>query len=133
MPTTNYLSVLNEVIRSFQDAFNATDLSRVVQAYAPDGVLLPNNGPAALGRPAIEALYQALFNTFAITITYTIEQHTVEGDLAVVRTSSQVLTRVRASGEVISLTNKDLFVLRRESGAWKIAQYTFNNTTKQPN
>lgn len=130
MNTANQSSILTEVIRSFQDAFNATDLSQVVQAYAPDGVLLPNNGPAAQGQPAIEAVYRALFNSFAITITYTIEQHAIEGDLAWVRTSSQVVTRVQASGELIALENKDLFVLRRQQGAWKIAHYIFNNTAK---
>ena len=130
MNTDNQPLVLGDVIRSFQDAFNATDLSKVVKAYTPNGVLMPNNGPVANGSQSIEAVYQALFNTFEITINYAIDDQLIHGDYAFVRTASQLATRVRASGEIISLTNKDLFVLHWEGGSWKIAQYIFNNTAK---
>ena len=130
MNIDNPHSALRNTIISFQDAFNAGDLSTVVLTFEHNGIVMPNNGPAAQGHPSIQALYQSLFNTFAITMSYTIEEQVMAGEYAFVRTSSQVLTHIRASGETISLLNKELFVLRREADQWKISQYIFNNTAK---
>ena len=123
-------SAIEKLIFSFGDSFNSSDISGVVSAFMPDGVLMPNNGPLVKGHEPIEALYESLFKVFKINITYTIDEIVINGDYAFARTNSGVETLIRASGESVSLINKELFVIKKDNAQWKIADYIFNNTSK---
>lgn len=123
-------SAIEKLIFSFSDAFNASDVSNVVLAFAYDGVLMPNNGPSAKGHELIKALYESLFKVFTINITYVIDEIVINGDYAYARTNSRVETLIQANGDRITLLNKEIFVIKKDKEQWKIADYIFNNTTK---
>ena len=123
-------SAIEKLIFSFRDAFNSSDISSVVSAFTPDGVLMPNNGQLVKGHESIKALYESLFKIFKINITYTIDEIVINGDYAFARTYSRVDTLIHASGESVSLINKELFVIKKDNAQWKIADYIFNNTSK---
>jgi ketosteroid isomerase-like protein len=135
--TNNYMeataerSSIENLICAYSDAFNAADISKTIAVYAQDGVLMPQGAPTAIGTEQLKATFGFLFSNFRIRIDYVIDAITVHGDYAYARTSSKVNTVVIASGETISIDNKELFVLQRVKGQWKISHYIFNNTTKR--
>ncbi len=129
MQITEEQNAIKQLIVAYNDAFNGADISRTVACYAPDGILIPNNGPLAQGTDQLTASFNILLKTFEIRISYVIDEIVVIGDYAFARTHSDVVTHVKASAENISLKNKELFVLRRHLGEWKISHYIFNNTS----
>ena len=130
MDLNTEISAIEKLIFSFGDSFNSSDISSVVSAFMPDGVLMPNNGPLVKGHEPIKALYESLFKVFKINITYTINDIVINGDYAFARTNSRVETLIRATDESVSLLNKELFVIKKDNAQWKIADYIFNNTSK---
>ncbi|SEW38837.1 conserved hypothetical protein [Chitinophaga sp. YR573] len=129
MQTTEEQIAIEKLILSYSDAFNATNIAKTVAIYTPDGVLMPNNGPLVQGTEQLTASFEFLLKTFQIQVRYIIDEIIVSGEYAFVRTNSNVDTHVKSSGEDISLKNKELFVLRKHLGEWKISHYIFNNTS----
>jgi ketosteroid isomerase-like protein len=127
--TADKLSI-EKLIFAYSDAFNAADISGTMAVYAADGVLMPQGAPAAIGAEQLKATFGFLFSKFRIRIDYVIDEIIIHGDYAYARTNSRVKTVVVASGDVIALDNKELFVVRKIDGQWKISHYIFNNTTK---
>ena len=122
-------AAIKNLIHSYSGAFNAADIVRTVALFTDDGILMPNNAPIAQGKEQLTASFELLLKNFQINIGYTVDEITVSGDYAFVRTNSNVATHVKASGEDIALLNKELFVLRRKQDEWKISHYIFNNTS----
>lgn len=128
MESTRQQSAIKKVIFAYSDAFNAAAIPRIVSSYTPEGILMPNNAPVAVGADQLTASFESLLEVFQINIQYTIDEILVNGPYAYVRTNSQVNTWVRASGERILLYNKELFILHNLEEEWKISHYIFNNT-----
>ncbi|WP_311541358.1 nuclear transport factor 2 family protein [Paraburkholderia sp. MM5384-R2] len=55
----------------------------------------------------------------------------VYGDTAVVRTHHHVGATVIENGRKVTDYNREVFVLRKIDGTWKIVLYTFNTDPKQ--
>jgi len=89
---------------------------------------MPQGAPLAKGQEQLKATIGFLFKTFKINIEYIIDEVIVSGDYAFARTNSKVKTIVRASEKTILEDNKDLFVLHKVEGQWKISHYIFNNS-----
>lgn len=89
---------------------------------------MPNNAPAAKGTEQLTRGFESLFSFADINIQYVIDEINTSGEYAFARTNSKVTTIVKASGDLIFLENKELFVLRLQNGEWKISHYIFNNT-----
>jgi ketosteroid isomerase-like protein len=129
METNQERSAVEKLIFSYGNVFNTKDIAQTVALYAPDGILMPNNAPLAQGTEQLTASFELLLRTFKIKIHYVIDEIVFSGDYAFARTNSKVETLVKATGEHISLQNKELFVLRKLYDEWKISHYIFNNTS----
>jgi ketosteroid isomerase-like protein len=128
MEQTQEQAAIEKLIFSFSDAFNAADISKIVASFTPNGINMPNNGPLTQGTEQLTKAFGFLLSMAQIHIEYVIDEIVVTGEYAYVRTNSTVKTVVKASGDQILLENKELFVLRNDSGQWKISHYIFNNT-----
>lgn len=92
---------------------------------------MPNHTRGAFDRDAVRAGYKQVFDTIKLTIRFDIHEVQEAGDWAWARTSSAGRTRILASGADIDEGNNELFVFRREQGAWKIHRYLFS-TNRPP-
>ncbi len=128
METTEEQPAIEQLIFSYQDAFNAADISSTVASYASDGTLMANNAPTVKGQQQITASFEFLLKAAEINVQYVIDEIMVNGEHAYARTHSTVQTVVKANGERISLENKEIFLFRKRNGEWKISHYIFNNT-----
>ncbi len=58
--------------------------------------------------------------------TFTGKEVADEIDYAFARTTSKGSTLIHATGETVPEENRELFILQKEKGSWKIDRYMFN-------
>ncbi len=112
----------------YETALNASDVDAVLELYAPDGVFMPSSGPTAEGADQVRATYEFVFSTIQLAIRFSIDEIEVYGDLAFARTGSKGTVRILADGTSAPEANRELFVLEKHRGEWKIARYMFNKS-----
>ena len=63
---------IEEVLKSYERALNASDVGGVVQLYTDDAVLLAPEAPTAVGIKAVRNAYTGIFQAIALNITFEI-------------------------------------------------------------
>lgn len=116
---------IRSVINTYEKALNANDIETILDLYGSDPVFMPQHAPALVGRDAVRAGYEQVFATIRLSVAFTLHEVEEAGDWAWVRTSSAGRTRILAAGVEVAEGNNELFVFRRERGAWKIHRYLF--------
>ena len=119
-------AAIRDVIHRYETAVNANDLETILGLYGSDPIFMPQNSSALAGRDAVRAGYQHVFETLQLNIRFEIHEVQEAGDWAWARTSSAGRTRILAAGAEVTEGNNELFVFRRENGAWKIHRYLFS-------
>lgn len=126
--TTNDGSGVEHVVFSYFAAFGAADLDSILDHYADDAVFMPAGLPTVTGK---DNLREAYIRTLAeIRILpggeSVAEDVLVLGDLAWVRTTSQATAANPQTGAQVRGQFREVFLLRRTAGNWKIWRYMFN-------
>jgi len=125
---TKEQSAIEQLLISYRDALNASDVSKVLPLYTKDGVFMPTNAPTAKGQEQLKGSYEFVFKTIQLNIKFFIEEIVVSGDYAYAITNSKGTALIHANGQTVSEENRELFVFQKENGQWKIARYMFNKT-----
>lgn len=119
-------SAVEKVLFSYRDALNASDVSKVLTLYTSDGVFMPSNAPSAIGQEQVKSSYEFVFKTIQLNIEFFIDEIIVNEDYAFARTTSKGTTLIHANGQTVPEENRELFVLQKVNGKWKISRYMFN-------
>ena len=119
-------SAIEKTLFSYRDALNASDVSKVLTLYTNDGVFMPSNAPSAIGQEQIKGSYEFVFKTIQLNIEFFIDEIVENGDYAFARTTSKGTTLIHANGQTVPEENRELFVLQKVGGQWKISRYMFN-------
>src|SRR5207244_4472291 len=120
-------AAIKAVLKSYEQALNASDVEGVVKLYTDDAVLLPPNAPTAVGIDAVRATYTGIFQAIDIDLTFEIaEVKVVSPDWAFLRSTSKGSITILAKGAKIPSSNHELFVLHKTHGRWKLARYSFS-------
>ncbi len=120
------LAEIRDAIHRYETALNANAIDDILGLYGSEPVFMPQHAPALVGRDAVRAGYQQVFETLQLNIRFEIHELQQAGEWAWARTSSAGRTRVLAAGADVDEGNNELFVFRRENGAWKIHRYLFS-------
>lgn len=120
-------SAIEKLLTGYADALNASDLAKTVALYTTDGTIMPQGAPFSKGHQQLKPTYEGLFKAFQLHVEYHTDEIVVNGDVAYARTNSKGETTIRASGDKIPVDNKELFVLQKVDGQWRISIYVFNN------
>lgn len=115
-------------IKAYEKALNSNDIESILNLYGQAPVFMPQHAPALVGREAVRAGYDQVFETIKLNVEFTIHEVEVFGDTAWARTSSAGRTRILAAGVEVEEGNNELFVFKRENGIWKIHRYLFATT-----
>jgi uncharacterized protein (TIGR02246 family) len=126
MEQTTEKPAIEKLLFSYRDALNASDVNKVLPLYASDGVFMPSNAPSAVGQEQVKAAYEFVFSQIQLNIEFYIDEIVVNGDYAFARTSSKGTTLIHASKQTVAEENRELFVLQKINGQWKISRYMFN-------
>ena len=105
----------------------AKDAAGIAKLDAPDGSVMPPNGPIAKDPAAIEKTWASMMQTPGFDLTFTPEQIVVSssGDLALDRGTYSL--KVAPKGTAQTDTGKYVVVWRKASGEWKAAADIFNS------
>jgi uncharacterized protein (TIGR02246 family) len=120
-------SAIEKLILSLPESLKAADISKVLPLFTADAVVMPNNAPTVKGSEQIKGLFENVFKKMTIDITYVIDEVVINGEYAYVRTHSKGNNVVLANGENVLVNNKELFVVHRDKGEWKITHYMGNH------
>jgi ketosteroid isomerase-like protein len=127
MKTTAEQSEIENLLTSYSQALNASDVSKTVALYAIDGTLMPNGAPISHSRHQLSKTYDMLFKAFKLDVEYISDEIIIAGEYAFAQTHSNGKTTILASGEILPIENKELFIFRKDNGQWKISHYIFNS------
>ena len=121
------------VVERYQVGLNGSDFAAIRQEFAPNAVAEWNGKTTVVGVASMAAPYAALFRTTKFATDFQFDAVDVYGDVAIVRTHHPVgqTERDLATGATRLDFNREIFVLRRIAGAWKIILYTFNAQPRQ--
>lgn len=119
-------TAIEKLLFSYRDALNTSDVNKVLPLYTNDGVFMPSNAPSAIGQEQVKASYEFVFKTIQLKIEFFIDEIVINGDYAFARTTSKGTTLIHANGQTVPEENRELFVLQKVSGQWKISRYMFN-------
>lgn len=125
---------IQDVLGAYETALNGSDVDRVLDVFAPEGVFMAPNNPSAVGTDAIRGAYGGIFKAIAFDTELTVaEVVQVAPDWAFVRTDSNGHVTVHAIKQRVPDANHELFVLNKGGdGQWKIARYSFSSTLPAP-
>jgi ketosteroid isomerase-like protein len=121
------------VVDRYQDGLNSSDFSKIRPLFAPDAVAEWNEKATVIGVEAMAKPYETLFKEIKFSTDFQYDAVDVYGDVAIVRTHHSVgQTELLLKDMSRKLDfNREVFVLRRIDGEWKIILYTFNTQPKQ--
>lgn len=116
---------IRTLLATYQDALNTSDAALAASCYTRDGIFLPTTLPTAQGT-ALHSSYASIFDVIRLNVVFTIDEVVTTEDWAYALTRSNGTQTVLATGTEGTEANRELFIFRRENGAWKIARYMFN-------
>lgn len=121
------------VVERYQAGLNAGDISQIRPLFAPDAVAEWNEKATVVGVDAMARPYEELFRAIQFTTDFQYDAVDIHGEVAVVRTHHPVgqTERIRRDGSTKLDFNREILVLKRIEGTWKIIVYTFNTQPRQ--
>ncbi|MEE9215205.1 MAG: nuclear transport factor 2 family protein, partial [Thermodesulfobacteriota bacterium] len=117
---------IKNLLFTYRDGLNASDVSKVLSLYTEDGIFMPSGAPTSIGTEQVKGAYEFVFSNIRLSIELYIDEITVTGEYAFARTTSKGSTLIHATGETVPEENRELFILQKENGSWKIDRYMFN-------
>ena len=119
---------VEKLVNTYFDALNSSDANKVVSLFTTDGVLLASSAPTATGTEQLNATFKYVFDNFTYTLEETIGEVNVQGNYAFVRSTSKGSFVIKASGQKVEDDFRELFVMQKVKGTWKIARYIYNKS-----
>src|SRR5438445_3267281 len=95
-----------------------------------DPLMRPNRGSSASPTSNTRSCLPAS-ERLGIDVSFDCEDILARGDLAAIRTTASGTLTIRATGQTMPAKFRELFVLERVNGDWKIARYMFQQMAAQ--
>ena len=120
-----------DAVHRYEELLNSGDTAGILALYAPDSVAEWNDKPTFATAGDKKAAYDALFKVARFSTVFGYAGIDVVGDTAVVRTFHHRGATVVEGGKDVVDLNREVFVLHKIAGAWKISLYIFNTDPVQ--
>ena len=122
---------IGTVLDAYENAVNNSDVDRVISLFSLEGVVLAPESPSAVGRAAVKAAYEGIFQAIKLDISFEIAEIVdLSSGWAFARTHSTGTMLIHATGETVPEHNHELFLFQRQTAddGFKIARYSFSET-----
>ena len=120
-----------DVVHRYETLLNAGDTAGIMAMFASDSVAEWNNRPTFATPQERRAAYDALFKEAKFSTVFGYASVAVYGDSGVVRTFHHKGATVIEGGKEVLDLNREVFVLHKIGGDWKIVLYIFNTDPVQ--
>lgn len=118
---------IRQLLKDYAAALRAESAEQAAALYTRDGVVISPGAPVAAGNRNVEINYENTFKAIGLDLDFTIHEITViDHQYAIVRSTSRGMVTVHANNTVKADDFRELFVMQKEQGTWKIARYAFN-------
>jgi len=121
---------IEKLLSSYFVALNASDVNKMSQLFTQSGVVMAPSAPTSIGQEQIKRGLEMGLKNIELNLELLIDEIIVSGDYAFLRSTSKGTVLIRATGETVPSENRELFVLQKENGSWKIARYMFQRMGK---
>ena len=119
------------VVHQYEQYLNKGNTPGILTLFAPQSVAEWNDKPTFATLAQKQAGYDALFKIAKFSTVFGYASIDVDGDIAVVRTFHHKGAAVLENGKSIPDYNREVFILRRLNGEYKIVFYMFNTDPVQ--
>jgi ketosteroid isomerase-like protein len=119
------------LVHQYERFLNAGNTQGILGLFAPDSVAEWNDKPTFATLAQKEAGYAALFKIAKFSTVFGYASINIDGDIAIVRTFHHKGAAVLENGKSVTDYNREVFILRRLNGAYKIVFYMFNTDPVQ--
>lgn len=122
-----------DTVVQYQTALNSGDTKTILELFAPESYSQWNGKRTADTTEKRFNQYSNLFQNEKFETDFAFDSINVKGDSAYVRTHHHrgaVVTELDNQHTLIDL-NREIFVMRKVNGEWKIAVYAFNTDPVQ--
>jgi uncharacterized protein (TIGR02246 family) len=114
--------------KEFAASLEAGDLDRWLAMWTDDGIQMPPDEPAAVGKARIHARMAPALDKFKFDMEINNEEVQSAGDLAYARGTYKATLTPKAGGTAIPIDGKFMTILTRQAdGSWKIHRDIFNS------
>jgi ketosteroid isomerase-like protein len=120
-----------DVVHRYETLLNAGDTADILKLFAPDSVAEWNDKPTAATDAQRADIYNSLFEIAKFTTVFGYAGIITYGDTAVVRTFHHKSASVVENGKTVADLNREVFVLHRIDGQYRIILYIFNTNPVQ--
>jgi ketosteroid isomerase-like protein len=125
MSTQKETQAVAAMINAYAETLNSRNARAIGGYYTSNGAILPN-GHKTIQKQKLDLATGEFLRNTSFKIEYNIEDVTISGEYAFVE--SLATTSNSSSGnQVVNKTSRDLFILRKDQGGWKIYRYIFND------
>ena len=114
------------IATTYRDALAASDADAITDAFADDGVVMPSEGATYRGSDAVKGNYEGIFSSVGLDLQFDIDEIVIDGDYGFVRSTSDGTATVLADNSSAPEVNRELWVVHKVDGQWKIAFYMYN-------
>lgn len=121
-------SGIEQVVFSYFSAFGRGDVDGILAHYADDAVFMPAELPTVTGKAQLRAAYERTLTRVRILPGgQSVAQDVITlGEFAWIRTDSRAVAADPQTGAQTPGHFREVFLLRRVAGTWKIWRYMFN-------
>ena len=120
-----------DVVHRYETLLNTGDTAAILKLYAPESVAEWNERPTAATDAERKEIYEALFKVAKFSTVFGYASVDAYGDIAVIRTFHHKGAIVLEGGKEVVDLNREVFILRRIDGEYRITLYIFNTDPVQ--
>ncbi len=122
------IAAIKDLVNQYGATVNAGDLDLWISLWTDNGIQMPPNAPAVIGKEQLRAKNESMFAEFILKMVVTNKEVRVAGDLAFARGTYTLSLTPKAGGEIIKIDGKYLSIVERQAdGSWKFARDCFND------
>lgn len=123
------MKAINTLLADYAAALKAESPQQTAALFTANGVVMPPAGPTAAGKAGVENNYKSLFSGASLDLDFTVLEMNVVGKYAFVLSTSTGPITDKASKKTAPDDFRELWVLEKTNGQWKIARsYMFNRS-----
>ena len=123
------ITAIKEILKQYEVACNTGDFDSWITLWADDGVRMPPDAPARIGKAQIIEEMKPVFEQIIFELTISIVDAKVYGDLGLIHCNYTLSVTPKAGGETIVMPDGKALTLfeRQTDGSWKIVYDCFNS------
>lgn len=119
---------VQHTVQAYFKALNEGNVQHIVSVFANEGAVFPTGAPTAIGTEGLTGNYRYVFDNFGFDLKVTIADIRIKEDMAMVQSNSKGTVWIKANDQKLTEEFRELFVLNKVNGTWKIDKYMYNQS-----